>query len=83
MRRSGAHILPGVGRSVGFWVVSVVLVMVCVSTAPGQRDINADVYLDRLRGMWFGQIMGNYAGRGYFDDNGTQRKREGAVKRGG
>jgi len=47
------------------------------------RDLNADAYLDKLRGMWFGQVMGNYAGRGTFDDGGVTRNREGAVRRGG
>jgi len=34
-----------------------------VPPARAQRVIQADDYLDRLRGMWLGQIVGNYAGR--------------------
>ncbi|MCK4342606.1 MAG: ADP-ribosylglycohydrolase family protein [Phycisphaerae bacterium] len=28
-----------------------------------QRTINADDYLDKLHGMWFGQLIGNHTGR--------------------
>jgi len=38
-----------------------------------QRQIFADVYLDKALGMWFGELIGNYAGR----------PREGYVVRGG
>jgi len=31
--------------------------------ARAERTISAEVYLDRLRGMWLGQVLGNYAGR--------------------
>ena len=27
------------------------------------RDLSADAYNDKLRGMWLGEILGNYAGR--------------------
>ncbi|MEW6250522.1 MAG: ADP-ribosylglycohydrolase family protein [Planctomycetota bacterium] len=40
-----------------------VLVSVCASTAVGERTIAADDYLDKLRGMWLGQLIGNMAGR--------------------
>jgi hypothetical protein len=46
-----------------------------------EREIAADAYLDKLHGMWMGQILGNYAGRGMVP--GTDRKREGYVVRGG
>lgn len=41
--------------------------------APAQVTIGADDYLDRLKGMWLGELMGNYAGRA----------REGSIARGG
>ena len=41
--------------------------------AAAQRQISADVYLDKARGMWLGELIGNYAGR----------PREGYVVRGG
>jgi hypothetical protein len=41
--------------------------------ATAQRQISADVYLDKALGMWFGELIGNYAGR----------PREGYVVRGG
>jgi len=31
--------------------------------AHGQRSLSADAYLDKVHGMWMGQILGNYAGR--------------------
>jgi len=33
--------------------------------AQAQRTLGADDYLDRLRGMWLGEILGNYAGNPY------------------
>jgi hypothetical protein len=42
------------------WLV----LLACVSSsAMAQRTISADAYEDRLRGMWLGEILGNYAGR--------------------
>ena len=58
-------------------------VLCCAASAMADRQILADDYLDKLQGMWLGEIAGNYAGRGYFDNGGTQVLREGAVKRGG
>ena len=43
--------------------------------ALGQRTISASDYLDRLRGMWFGQLIGNHTGRPF---EGTYRTREAA-----
>ena len=34
-----------------------------VLSAPAQRSISADAYLDKAHGMWMGQILGNYAGK--------------------
>ncbi len=31
--------------------------------ARADRDLSADAYYDKLRGMWLGQVLGNYAGR--------------------
>ncbi len=59
------------------------VVFCCAASAMADRQISADVYLDKLQGMWLGEIAGNYAARGYFDNGGTQKLREGAVKRGG
>ena len=36
--------------------------MFCAA-ASASRDILADAHYDKLRGMWLGQILGNYAGR--------------------
>jgi hypothetical protein len=49
-----------------------VLLLLC-ETAFAERTILAEAYLDRLQGMWLGQLMGNYAGR----------RREGSIQRGG
>ena len=70
------------GRSAAVRVgsASVVLLGVCLG-ARGQRQVAADVYLDKLHGMWMGQLLGNYAGRG--DVPGLDRRREGYVVRGG
>ena len=51
------------------------------ATALGQRNISADAYLDKARAMWTGQILGNYAGRGYVP--GTTQYREGYIQYGG
>jgi len=42
--------------------VPFILLSLCAPAWAG-RDILAGEYLDRLRGMWLGQILGNYAGR--------------------
>ncbi len=49
------------------------VVVVAARPAVAQRQISADVYLDKARGMWLGELIGNYAGR----------PREGSVVRGG
>lgn len=50
------------------YILSVVIVMVFCNSALADRDILADTYLDNLRGMWLGEILGNYAGRPYEGD---------------
>ncbi|MCX7427045.1 MAG: ADP-ribosylglycohydrolase family protein [Planctomycetia bacterium] len=54
---------------------AMLLVVLLAAARPtsAQRQISADVYLDKARGMWFGELIGNYAGR----------PREGSVVRGG
>lgn len=37
--------------------------MVDTGPAPAQRTLSADSFRDRLKGMWLGQLIGNYAGR--------------------
>ena len=61
-------------------IVAVVL-LASAGAAQAQQQIDADAYLDKLRGMWMGQVIGNYAGRG--DVPGTTRNREGYVVPGG
>ena len=39
------------------------LVLAACSPAWADRILNADVYQDMLRGMWLGQLVGNYGGR--------------------
>ncbi|MFO8014003.1 MAG: ADP-ribosylglycohydrolase family protein [Phycisphaerae bacterium] len=49
------------------------VILLCCQTARAEQTITADDYLDRVRGMWLGQILGNYAGRpveGEDDDRG-------------
>jgi hypothetical protein len=41
------------------------IVMAAAAPALAERTLGADDYLDRLRGMWLGEILGNYAGRPY------------------
>jgi hypothetical protein len=41
------------------------IVMAAAAPALAERTLGADEYLDRLRGMWLGEILGNYAGRPY------------------
>lgn len=55
------------------WVVLFLLIISIGQTCRGERILAADTYLDKLEGMWIGQIMGNYAGRPY----------EGSTARGG
>lgn len=61
--------------------VAAVLLAVTARPAAGQRQISADVYLDKARGMWLGELIGNYAGRGYVP--GTTTYREGYIVPGG
>jgi hypothetical protein len=49
--------------------------------ARGGVEISADAYLDKVRGMWLGEILGNYAGAGLVP--GTTSNREGYVVDGG
>ena len=51
------------------------------AAAAGEHTLSADVLADKLRGMWMGQLLGNYAGRGTVP--GTSLWREGYVVRGG
>ena len=44
------------------FVAGLVLALSC-SAVMAERTIAADTYLDKLRGMWLGQVLGNYAGR--------------------
>ncbi|MDY7009795.1 MAG: ADP-ribosylglycohydrolase family protein [Planctomycetota bacterium] len=46
------------------FIVIVTVLVFCNSTL-ADRDILADTYLDKLHGMWLGEILGNYAGRPY------------------
>jgi len=49
--------------------------------AAARPQIPANVYLDKALGMWFGELIGNYAGKGCVP--GTTTNREGYVVRGG
>lgn len=42
---------------------AVAAVLLAAGPAAAQRGIPADVYLDKVLGMWFGELIGNYAGR--------------------
>ena len=53
--------MNGMGRT----VLAVILTAALAAPALAQRTLGADDYLDRLRGMWLGEILGNYAGRPY------------------
>ena len=44
-------------------ILAVGFALVLGGVARGERTLLADDYLDRLRGMWLGQVLGNYAGR--------------------
>ena len=61
--------------------VTVAVILSVFATARAQGEIGADVYLDKVHGMWMGQILGNYAGRGQVP--GTSHNREGYIVRGG
>ena len=41
------------------------IIMAAAAPALAERTLSADDYLDKLRGMWLGEILGNYAGRPY------------------
>ncbi len=43
----------------GVWMV------VCPAVALAQRTVTAEAYLDKLRGMWFGQLIGNHTGAAF------------------
>jgi len=44
------------------WAFGLLILGLC-APARADRDILADEYLDKLHGMWLGEILGNYAGR--------------------
>ena len=44
------------------WIGLIAILAFC-APAVAEQTISADTYLDKLRGMWLGQILGNYAGR--------------------
>jgi len=71
------------GRQVSIACAVAVAVLLAAAARPaaGQRQIYADVYLDKARGMWLGELIGNYAGKGYVP--GTKTYREGYIVRGG
>ncbi len=48
------------GRQV---IVALSLLLAGAAAVRAERTIDAAVYLDRLRGMWFGQLIGNHTGR--------------------
>jgi len=62
-------------------VVPALLLVTRAAPAAEQRQISADVYLDKAQGMWLGELIGNYAGRGLVP--GTTKYREGYIVRGG
>ena len=49
----------------GRWLLILACLIVCSFGAPalGQRTITGDEMLDRMRGMWLGELIGNAAGR--------------------
>ena len=53
--------------------ISCAVVLAVCGVAAADRPILAETYLDKLHGMWLGEILGNYAGRDV----------EGSVARGG
>jgi len=44
-------------------LVGLAILAAAAVPARAERTLLADDYLDRLRGMWLGEILGNYAGR--------------------
>jgi hypothetical protein len=50
-------------RRLSAYFVVLAVALGCPSGARGERTIDADAYLDKLRGMWLGQLIGNLAGR--------------------
>ncbi len=48
--------------------ISMVVILTLCNAVLADRDILADTYLDKLQGMWLGEILGNYAGRPYEGD---------------
>ena len=42
---------------------AIIAVLILAPLALADRDILADQYLDKLQGMWLGEILGNYADR--------------------
>lgn len=50
--------------SIHLWrIVGGLALLAACAPASAQRTISAAEYHDRLRGMWFGELVGNYAGR--------------------
>lgn len=49
--------------SVETFSCSILLVMVLYSPVKAEKSILADELYDKMRGMWLGQLIGNYAGR--------------------
>ena len=43
--------------------LAVTVLMIAAAGAEAGRILEADVYRDKLHGMWLGQILGNVAGR--------------------
>ena len=56
-------------------LLGLILLVISVAPACADREINAAEYLDRLRGMWFGQLIGNHSGRAL---EGLYQTRDGA-----
>ncbi len=49
---------------VSVYLAAVLSATLCLcSPAWAERTLQADTYADKLRGMWFGELVGNYAGR--------------------
>jgi hypothetical protein len=46
-----------------FTIFGAIILAVASAPAAAEQTIQAGVYLDRLHGMWLGEIIGNYAGR--------------------
>ncbi|HPM23204.1 MAG TPA: ADP-ribosylglycohydrolase family protein, partial [Phycisphaerae bacterium] len=52
---------PGTSRLV--MITGVLVLGLCGPAVRAERTIAADVYFDKLHGMWLGQLIGNMAGR--------------------